>query len=51
METAAGSLHQPGRPAARASYIAFNAAANAYSYQSLIQGQKLKTGLGYSDNF
>jgi hypothetical protein len=36
---------------ARASYIAFTALTNAYSYTSLVQGQKAKTVLGYSDNF
>ena len=36
---------------ARASYIAFEAAANGLTPQQLIQGGKLRSLLGYSGNF
>jgi len=36
---------------ARASYLVFQALTNAYSLSQLIQGQQLKTTLGFSGNF
>jgi len=36
---------------ARASYIAFTALTNAYSFKQLVQDQKLRTVLGFSGNF
>ena len=42
---------RPAVARARVGYLAFQAAADAYSYKQLVDDQKLRTELGYGDHF